>query len=64
MASRIYENVMALITEKGLTRCKVETDAGLGNGTIKSWKNGNATVAKVELVAKVLGVPIEELLRA
>lgn len=63
MASLIYERVMKLIDEQKLTRAKVEAGAGLGNGTIESWKDGNPTINKIEAVAGILGVSVEELVR-
>lgn len=64
MADQIYNNVMKFINQKGLTRYKVEKSAGLGNGTIESWRKNNATLAKIEKVAKALDVSVEEILRA
>lgn len=63
MVNRIYENVMRLINEKHMTRGEVERIAGLGNGTIKGWKDGGASVEKVEKVANALGVSFGELIR-
>lgn len=63
MANLIYQRIMKLIDEQRLTKAKVEAGAGLGNGTIESWKNGNPTIAKLEAVAGVLGCTVEELVK-
>lgn len=62
MANRIYQNIMKMIEEQGLTKAKVEKGANLGNGTIESWKNGNPTIEKLESVANILGCTVSELL--
>ncbi len=63
MANLIYEKIMNLIGEQRLTKSKVENAAGLGNGTIEGWKDGNPTIAKLEAVANVLGTTVEELVK-
>lgn len=63
MANVIYERVMKLIEAQGLTRAKVENAAGLGNGTIESWRDGNPTISKIEAVAKVLGCSVIDLMK-
>lgn len=63
MANIIYERILKLIEEQKTSKAKVEAACGLGNGTIESWKDGNPTISKLEAVANVLGVSIEELVR-
>ena len=63
MANLIYERIIKLIEEQRLTKAKVETGAGLGNGTIESWKDGNPTISKLEAVANVLGCTVEDLVK-
>lgn len=63
MANIIYERIIELIKEQRLTKAKVESACGLGNGTIESWKDGNPTISKIEAVANVLGVSLEDLVK-
>lgn len=62
MANLIYERIISKISEQRLTKSKVEKAAGLGNGTIESWKTGNPTIEKLEAVSNVLGCTVSELL--
>ena len=64
MSNIIYSNIMKLLEEKKMTRAKLESAAGLGNGTIESWKDGNPTIAKLERVANVLGCKVTELIES
>lgn len=63
VTNRIYNNVMRLIEEQRLTKAKVEKGAGLGNGTIESWKDGNPTIEKLEAVSNVLGCTVTDLIK-
>lgn len=63
MANLIYERIIKLIEEQRLTKAKVEAGAGLGNGTIESWKDGNPTISNLEKVANVLGCEVEDLVK-
>lgn len=64
MSNIIYSNIMRLLDEKKMTRAKLENAAGLGNGTIESWKDGNPTIAKLESVANVLGCRVSDLIES
>lgn len=63
MENLIYERIIRLINEQHLTKAKVEAGAGLGNGTIESWKTGNPTIKKLEAVANILGCTVEDLVK-
>ena len=59
----MYERVQKIAAEKGLSIYKLEQMAGIGNGTIGKWKNGNnTTINTLEKIAKALDVSIEYLL--
>lgn len=60
----VYENVIKIIEEKHLTKNKVETLAGLSNGTIAGWEQGKPKLESVAKVAKVLEVKIDELIES
>lgn len=59
----VYENVVKKIKEQNLTINKVESGAGVANGTIAGWKNGSKpyleTVAKI---ANLLSCTVDELI--
>ena len=59
----MYERVLKIAAEKGLSIYKLEQMAGIGNGTIGKWKNSNNTTSKtLGKIAKALDVSVEELL--
>lgn len=61
----LYDNVVRLASEKGVSIANLEREAGAGNGTIGKWKTQGqegvryATLAKI---AAALGVSIATLL--
>ena len=58
----IYERIKSICDKKGISICALEKSAGLGNGTIGSWRTCNPTVDKLQAVANVLGVKVSKLL--
>ena len=60
----IYDRVAARAKEKGLPIYKVEKMAGIGNGVISGWKEGEPRLDTLRKVTKVLGCTIDELIRA
>ena len=60
----IFENIKEIAYSKGFSIRVVEQKAGLGNGTITSWRTSSPTIEKLEKVAKALGVPVTALIRA
>lgn len=54
-------NVEKYIKEMGIKPAEFERMCGLGNGTVRSWRNGNApTLSTVERIAQATGVPVTE----
>ena len=62
--SAFYDNVIALLAEKGITKSKLLKDLGLNRNSFVDWKNrGNIPSAeKVSAIAEYLEVPIGSLL--
>jgi len=62
--SAFYDNVIALLAEKGITKSKLLKDLGLNRNSFVDWKNrGNIPSAeKVSAIAEYLEVPIGYLL--
>lgn len=57
-----YEKIINLCNEKHITVSKLEEILGLGNCTIKKWKDGGrATVENAGKVADYFGVSIDYL---
>lgn len=58
----IYDKVKEAAVKAGYNISKLEKEAGLGNGTISGWKDGDPKVGTLKRVADVLKMKIEELL--
>lgn len=59
----LFENVSRLCAEKRMTISALEKAAGLGNGTIRLWRDSSPKVNNLAAVAAVLGTTIDELLK-
>ena len=59
----IYEKVLALCEERKIKVARLEKEVGLGNGTVRGWKNSIPGVTTLKKVSDYFGVGIEELLR-
>jgi len=59
----IYENIIALCRERGISVAALEKSCGLGNATIRGWANGNPRSDKVKAVADFFGVTVDWLMR-
>lgn len=58
----IYEKIKILCKKKEMSICSLEKAAGLGNGTIRGWRNGSPTLDKLQAVAQVLEVQVSKLI--
>lgn len=59
----IYNNIKKTAEKKHLSISAVERYANLSRGTVFKWKKSSPTVATLQKVADVLGVPIANLLK-
>lgn len=59
----IYDNIVTIAAEKGISIKKLEAQAGIGNGTIGKWRNSDPQVETLMKVAKALSVSLEELVK-
>lgn len=61
----IYSNVESLVKEKGMTISQLEKKAGIANGTIGKWRDGNniPLITTLTKVAETLGVTVNRLLK-
>ncbi len=58
----IYDRIKELCQERGTTVAAVEKEANLSNATIRKWNKSSPTVDKLQAVARVLKVRMEELI--
>lgn len=58
----IYEKIAAIAAERKIPIYKLEKEAGIGNGVISGWKEGQPQVDTLKKVADALEVSIEELI--
>ena len=58
----MYNRILILCGKSGISIARLEREAGLGNGTIRRWKTGNASVDNVRRVAEYFGVSMDCLL--
>lgn len=59
----IYENIMEICKERGISTARLERESGLGNATVRGWKDGSPTVDTLAKVAHYLGVSIDDLMK-
>ena len=60
----IKEKISILAKENGLTLQKLEEELGFGGGTISRWEKSSPSVDKLQKVATLFGITIDELLEA
>lgn len=59
----IYDKIKRLCESKGMSVSHLENEAKLSNGAISKWNKSSPTIDKLQSVAKVLGITVDELLR-
>jgi transcriptional regulator with XRE-family HTH domain len=58
----LYENVLKLATDRGMSISELEKRAGLSKASISKWKKSSPTADNLKAVAKVLKVKVDKLL--
>ena len=58
----MYNQIAILCRNTGITIARLERETGLGNGTVRRWKTGNASIENVKRVADYFGVSVDSLL--
>ena len=56
------EKILALCEQKKTNLYSVERAAGIGNGVIRRWDERDPRTTTLKKVAKVLEVPVQELI--
>lgn len=59
----IFENIEKLCKERKMSVAALESACGLGNATIRGWKNSNPRVNSLKRVADFLNVSMDALMR-
>lgn len=60
----LYKRIRTLATEKGYSIRKIENICNFSNGTIQKWGiKDNAPARKLQQVATLLNVSVDELLK-
>lgn len=62
MKETLYDRVLRLAKNRGMTMADVEREAGLGNGSIRRWKKSIPSADKLHRVSMLFGLSMEELL--
>lgn len=60
----IYKNIQNVCRENGMTINGLESQLGFGRGSIYKWDSHLPSVVKVKDVADVLGVTVDDLIKA
>lgn len=60
----IYDRIKEICKVKGISPSSVEKKAGLGNGAITKWNAFSPSVKNLKAVADILGVSVDELIKA
>lgn len=60
----LYSNIETKCKEKGISIAGLEKAVGLGNATIKGWKDSSPRFDNLVKVADYFGCTVDELLKA
>lgn len=58
----LFDNILNLCNERGISIAKLEKDTGLGNATIRGWRYSQPRIDNVQTVADYFGKTVDELL--
>lgn len=59
----LYTNIEKKCKEKGISISGLEKACGLGNATIKGWRESSPRIENLEKVASFFGCTVDDLLR-
>lgn len=57
----IYERIVKLCSDRGISIAKLESECGFGNATVRGWSKSSPSVANLQKVARYFGVTLDEL---
>ena len=58
----IFANIQRLCEERNITISGLEKACGLGNGTIKEWRQRDPSVGRLQKVAEYFGLTVNDLI--
>lgn len=58
----IFENIVLLCENKGISVAELERKVGLGNATIRTWEKSDPGAKKLKRVADFFGVSVDSIL--
>lgn len=58
----LFDTISLLCKEKNVSIARLERECGLGNATIKRWKDSSPNLANLKKVAAYLKVDINKLI--
>lgn len=59
----MYGIIKEICDKRGINISQLEKKAGLGNGTISGWKDGDVKLSNLDKVAKALDMKTETLIK-
>ena len=59
----LYDEILILCGKSGISIARLERETGLGNGTVRRWKQSKPTAENLNRVAIYFGVSVDDLLR-
>lgn len=57
----VLDNISRLCKKRNITFAELERETGLGNGTVRRWKDMNPRVDLLKKVADFFGVTLDDL---
>ena len=58
----VYENILQLCKERGISISRLEQACGLGNGVVGGWRTASPRTDRLKLVADFFEVSLDYLL--
>lgn len=58
----LYDEILILCGKNGISIARLERETGLGNGTVRRWKQGSPSAENLKRVADYFHVPMDALL--
>ena len=58
----LYDEIMILCGKSGISIARLERETGLGNGTVRRWKQASPGTGNLKKVADYFGVTLDDLL--
>lgn len=58
----LYQKIVDLCSQCGISVSKLEKEANIGNGTIGRWRNSSPTIDSIKKVATYFGCTVDELI--